>query len=169
MTRSQNEIIPTSEASSLTASEDLATSIGFVIDKATIAAGWRALDTKSHKMAVATWLEIFQDAGIPPDAVNDCYLAAIRRRRKMRNDGAEYVPGEMSAEFIADQWESTVREIYYGNRLALKKTVPRNCPKCRGTGQEHVFDETGELLGVRPGYGCDHIFPGYDPNADPED
>lgn len=103
-----------------------------IIQKCRLAALFNEYAPDVLKKAVAAWLEICLAAGIPLDALNDCYLAARRRRAQLLNDTGS-APA-IDADFFASQWRATVKTEYEkknrGRRLQAAPTT--DCPDCFG-------------------------------------
>lgn len=110
-----------------------------IIQKCRLSALFNPYEPEILRAAAAAWLEIFLAAFIPLECVNDCYVAAKKRRQKLINDG-QSAPA-IDADFIVAQWFATVREKHErknsGRRLAAK--LQTSCPDCFGNATRKKF------------------------------
>lgn len=131
--------------------------VGELIQKCRQSYKLKSLSKADEKKAAKVWIETFIIAGIPFDALNDCYKAAKLKRIDLQNSG-DYTP-PLSDEFIAAQWKATVKEKYFAARASSQIATPRlyGCPDCFGnaTGRKYKTDENGNIGGLTNEF-CGH-------------
>jgi hypothetical protein len=126
-----------------------------LIDKSRAAMGWGRLPENEQDIAIVTWFEILDDAGVPSDLLAACYRSAQLRESERRKAGKErqiITPNDLAVEW--DKIKALNSEI--DQTRMLPEHAAGTCRKCYGTGMERMPDGS-----VRPG--CQH-----EPGAEPE-
>jgi hypothetical protein len=115
-----------------------AQTIGSILDRWHMANGWKPLEGSDHTLSIAAWYEVLNAIGVPVEAYDQCYAAAIRRRTTRKTMGETVLT--LSAEDLAVEWPAIRDKANAGSQRLLVASNAGTCQRCFGTGREEMPD-----------------------------
>lgn len=158
-----NTIIQNSQISNLTENElanvAYAKAIGDIVAKAQITQGFATFSPGDQDIAVAAWLELFNEYKIPARYINRLYLHAKKRRIELIRETGKFV--EFSADFVIAQWKGLSDMIEAEQKSTrLEAKIIYGCRKCFGTNRVHTnWNDPAAPMAIKriTGAVCDHL------------